>query len=151
MFWLQENLILIIKRSKKCSTTQRFIRTEMTTYRIGTLVALPNTLIFRRSHSPVYYHNAVFWRNAFGQIESFCIYDHFLSKYARVGNLWILGIQRNFVSRHRAYSRKCTSKCVKIKLIKLIHSISANKIALKPRTSLIAPSILYTANPLRIV
>ena len=29
--------------SKKCSTAQRFIRTEMTTYRIGTLV---DTIIF---------------------------------------------------------------------------------------------------------
>ena len=27
----------------------------------------------------LYYHNAVFWRNAFEQIESFCIYGHFLS------------------------------------------------------------------------
>ena len=47
----------------------------------GTEIA-PAPLIFRHSQSPVYYvyyHNAVFWRNAFEQIESFCIYGHFLS------------------------------------------------------------------------
>ena len=30
--------------SKKCSTAQRFIRTEMTTYRIGTLVTVRQKL-----------------------------------------------------------------------------------------------------------
>ena len=40
MFWSQENLILIKKMSKKCSTAQMFIRTEMTTYRIGTLAGI---------------------------------------------------------------------------------------------------------------
>ena len=51
MFWLQENLILIKKMSKKCSTAQRFIRTEMTTYRIGTLAHYSKKIQFLYSLS----------------------------------------------------------------------------------------------------
>ena len=38
MFWLQENLILMKKMSKKCSTDKSFIRKRNTTYKIGTLI-----------------------------------------------------------------------------------------------------------------
>ena len=37
MFWLQENIILMKKMSRKCSTDQRCIRKRNTTYKIGTL------------------------------------------------------------------------------------------------------------------
>ena len=38
MFWLQENLILMKETVNKCSTDQRFIFKEITSYKIHTLV-----------------------------------------------------------------------------------------------------------------
>ena len=46
MFWLQENLILMKKMSKKCSTDQRFIRKRNTTYKIGTWSHMARIVIF---------------------------------------------------------------------------------------------------------
>ena len=53
MFWLQENLILMKKMSKKCSTDQRFIRKRNTIYKIGTLVLISNNL---GTHNWLYFY-----------------------------------------------------------------------------------------------
>ena len=91
MVWLQENLIFMKKMLKKCSTDQSCIRKRNTTYKIGTLIYLPNSFT-------LYFVVFGWWLRIFLEIPDlyilytylFLFFRQLRNKFFRVPTMWRL-------------------------------------------------------------